>query len=67
MDSQEEALERIEKTMSKADFWQRDQDEISSLNQKRSSLKETIDLWQKFHEEVEEGKILAEMANSIIK
>lgn len=62
MDSQEEELERIEKTMSKADFWQRDQDEISSLNQKRSSLKETIDLWQKFHEEVEEGKILAEMA-----
>ena len=62
MDTQEEELERIEKTMSKAGFWQKDQEEISRLSQQRASLREKIDLWQRFYQEVEEGKILAEMA-----
>jgi peptide chain release factor 2 len=48
--------------MSKADFWQKDQEEISQLSQQRAWLREKIDLWQKLYHEVEEGKILAEMA-----
>lgn len=49
--------------MAKADFWQKDQDEISRLNQQRATLKETIDQWQKHFHETEEAEILAEMAN----
>ncbi len=49
--------------MAKADFWQKDQDEISRLNQQRTTLKEKIDQWQKHYLETEDAKILAEMAN----
>lgn len=62
MDTQEEELKGIEKTMSKPDFWQKDQEEISRLSQQRASLREKIDLWQRFRQEVEDGKLLAEMA-----
>lgn len=48
--------------MSKPDFWQKDQEEISRLSQQRASLREKIDLWQRFRQEVEDGKLLAEMA-----
>ena len=49
--------------MAKADFWQKDQDEIARLNQQRSNLKEKIDQWQKHYVETEEAKLLAEIAN----
>ncbi len=49
--------------MAKADFWQKDQDEIARLNQQRSNLKEQIDQWQKHYVETEEAKLLAEIAN----
>ena len=49
--------------MEKADFWQKDQDEISRLNQQRATLKEIIDQWQKHYLETEDAKLLAEMAN----
>jgi peptide chain release factor 2 len=49
--------------MAKSDFWQKDQDEISRLNQQRATLKEIIDQWQKHYRETEDAKILAEMAN----
>jgi peptide chain release factor 2 len=48
--------------MSRADFWQKDQEEISQLNQQRALLQEKIDLWQSFYHETEDAKILAEMA-----
>lgn len=48
--------------MAQADFWQRDQDEISRLNQQRSGLKETIDQWTRFFREIEDAKLLAEIA-----
>ena len=49
--------------MAKADFWQKDQVEISRLSQQRSNLKEKIDQWQKHYSETEEAKLLAELAN----
>ena len=49
--------------MAKSDFWQRDQDEISRLNQQRANLKEILDQWQKHFLETEDAKILAEMAS----
>lgn len=48
--------------MSKAEFWQKDQDEISQLNQERASLREKIDQWNKFRQEAEDAGILVEMA-----
>ena len=62
MDQQEKELEKIEKLMSKSSFWQNDQEEISRISQQRASLREKIDLWKKLFQDVEEGKILAEMA-----
>jgi peptide chain release factor 2 len=62
LNNQQQELEKIDKIMSKADFWQKDQDEISRLSQKRASLKEKIDQWQGFHQETDEARILAEMA-----
>ncbi len=48
--------------MSKADFWQRDQEEISRLNQERSALSEQIDTWQSLYRKTEDAALLAEMA-----
>ena len=62
LDEQQRQLEKIEKTMEKADFWQTDQEEISKLNQQRASLREKVDQWHKFYRETEDAKILAEMA-----
>jgi peptide chain release factor 2 len=49
--------------MAKSDFWQRDQEEISRLNQQRAMLKEILDQWQKHFLETEDAKILAEMTS----
>ncbi len=62
MDDAENELKKIEKTMSKADFWQRDQEEISRLTQKRATSREKLDRWEKIYREAEDAKILAEMA-----
>ena len=48
--------------MSKADFWQKDQDEISRLNQERSALSEQIETWQTLFRKTEDAALLAEMA-----
>ena len=48
--------------MSKADFWQRDQEEITRLNQEQSYLREEIGLWKKVKNELEDAKLLAELA-----
>jgi len=62
LDEQQKELEEIEKAMSKADFWKRDQEEISRLNQQRVYLKESIDQWNQYYREAEDAKILAQMA-----
>jgi peptide chain release factor 2 len=62
LDEQEKKLEEINQVMAKPDFWQKDQDEISRLNQQSASLRENIDQWKKFHQETEDAKILAQMA-----
>ncbi len=62
LDVQEEELQKIDKRMSNKDFWQQDQEKISQLSQERSILKETIDTWQALHNQVEDARILADMA-----
>jgi peptide chain release factor 2 len=48
--------------MAKADFWQKDQEEIGRLSQQRGLLREKIELWEKLHRETEEAGIFAEIA-----
>jgi len=49
--------------MAKADFWQKNQEEISRLNQQRASLREKIDRWDQYYLETEDAKILAQIAH----
>lgn len=48
--------------MADPSFWQRDQEEASRISQQRANLQEKVDKWNKFHNAVEEAKLLAEMA-----
>ncbi len=48
--------------MAKPDFWQKDQEKISRLNQQRAGHREIIDQWHKCFSETEDAKILTEMA-----
>lgn len=62
LDNIEKELEKSEKIMSHADFWKKDQEEISRIGQETASLREKIDQWNRFHQGVEEARIMAEMA-----
>ncbi|MDY6973007.1 MAG: peptide chain release factor 2, partial [Thermodesulfobacteriota bacterium] len=62
LDNQQEEIERIEKIMSDASFWHRDQEEISRLSQQCASLREKNDMWKGFSREIEDARILAEIA-----
>jgi len=62
LDKRQKEVEKIESIMSKANFWQKDQEEISQLSQQRASLREKIDQWQELNQKTEDAKILAEMA-----
>ncbi|MBP1738160.1 MAG: prfB [Deltaproteobacteria bacterium] len=55
-------LDKIEKTMAQTDFWQKSQEEITRLSQQRVFLRGNIDQWNKYYHEVEDAKLLAEMA-----
>jgi len=62
LDNQKTEVKKIEKIMSDANFWQKDQEEISRLSQQRASLRAKIDQWQELYQESEDAKMLAEMA-----
>ena len=62
LDKQQEELEKIEKMMARTDFWQKNQQEISKANQQGAHLREQIDQWHRYFHEIEDAKILAEMA-----
>jgi len=48
--------------MTKADFWERSQDETSRISQERSYLKDTIDSWEELKKETDDTGILLEIA-----
>ena len=62
LDTLQEDLNDLEMIMSKADFWQRDQAEVSRFSRKRASISESIDLWQTLFGEANDAKLLVEMA-----
>ncbi|MCP4682220.1 MAG: peptide chain release factor 2 [Desulfobacterales bacterium] len=63
LDRQQEEIKKIENIMSKADFWQKNQEETSRLSRQRALLRETIDQWHEFYQEAEDAKLLYEMAS----
>lgn len=48
--------------MSVPDFWKKNQDEISRINQEASIIKEDIDRWNKYYHDAEDARMLAQMA-----
>ena len=62
LDKDEEELKKLEQIMSKADFWEKDQEEVSKINKQSAFLREKIDQWKTLFHETEEAKMLAEMA-----
>jgi peptide chain release factor 2 len=62
LEKQKEELAEIDKLMTNADFWKKNQEELSRINQQRALLKETIERFQSFYTQTEEAKLLAEMA-----
>jgi peptide chain release factor 2 len=48
--------------MSKPDFWDKPQDEVSRLSQERASLKDTIDTWEGLKKETDDLNMLIEIA-----
>jgi peptide chain release factor 2 len=63
LDKDEEELKKLEHIMSKANFWQKDQEEVSKINKQSAFLREKIDHWKTLFRETEEAKILADMAH----
>jgi len=62
LDGSQQELAKLEKIMSSPDFWQKDQAETARLSRERAMHREKIDRWQKLFDEVEDAKLLAEMA-----
>lgn len=62
IDKKKKELEKIEKIMAKPDFWQKNQDEVSDINQQSAFLRESVDQWNRLFEEAEDAKLLAQMA-----
>jgi len=48
--------------MSVPDFWKKNQNEVSRINQEASLLKEEIERWHRFQREAEDARMLLEMA-----
>ena len=62
LDTQEKDLQELEHLMGRPDFWQKDQEEISQLTQRRSMLQNNIEQWKQYQQSVEDAALLAEMA-----
>ena len=48
--------------MAKADFWNKDQEEISRFNQQSAALRDHINKWDTYYRGAEEARLMAEMA-----
>lgn len=55
-------LERLDSIMSKADFWEKNHEEVSQISQKRASLKDIVDNWEVLKKETDDLNILMELA-----
>ncbi len=58
----EERLKKIEKILSKTDFWQNNQNEATQLSQERGLLSNQLEEWHRYKNELEELDILTKLA-----
>ncbi len=58
----EERLKKIEKILSKTDFWQNNQNEATELSQERGLLSNQLEEWHRYKNELEELDILTKLA-----
>lgn len=58
----EERLKKIEKILSKTDFWQNNQNEATQLSQERGLLSNQLEEWHRYKNELEEIDILTKLA-----
>ena len=62
LEKQEKELNDIETVMSGNDFWQKDQQEIQKVTQRRSVLSDSISLWKRLYKDCNDNLELAELA-----
>ncbi|MBW2334772.1 MAG: PCRF domain-containing protein, partial [Deltaproteobacteria bacterium] len=58
----EQRLKKIEKTLSKTDIWQNNQNEATELSQERGLLSNQLEEWHRYKNELEELDILTKLA-----
>ncbi len=58
----EERLKKIEKILSKSDFWQHNHNEATELSQERGLLNNQLEEWHRYKNELEELDILTKLA-----
>ncbi|GAF79554.1 unnamed protein product [marine sediment metagenome] len=58
----EERLKKIEKILSKTDFWQNNQNEATELSRERGLLSNRLEEWHRYKNELEELDILTKLA-----
>jgi peptide chain release factor 2 len=55
-------LERLDSIMAKADFWEKNHEDVSQISQERASLKDVVDSWEELKKETDDLNILTELA-----
>ncbi len=48
--------------MSQSGFWQKDQDEVSRLSQQRALLRDNVEQWSQYRQQIDDARLLADMA-----
>lgn len=62
LDIREKELEEIDTLMSQPEFWSKDQEETSRVSQQRAQLLDTLGSWNAFQRQIEDARLLADMA-----
>lgn len=62
LDTRKKELEEIEGLMARNEFWQKGQEETSRVSQKRAALQDTLERWDGFRRQIDDARLLAEMA-----
>ncbi len=61
MDTRQKELDKIEVIMASADFWKRDQEEISRYGQQRAAFRNQLVSWSELNQRAEDSELLAQM------
>lgn len=62
MNGKKNELDRLDSIMARPDFWEKNQEEISTISQERAYLKDTIDAWNQLNNQTDDVRLLLQMA-----